>query len=114
MVQFLSLINRSPVQNVLTMEKQIDQVDEILKKLGTKIDYSDLFRRVKIVGSLWILIALVMYGMCIERILNRNAYFGLPIKILTLFNVVYMTNTQSIVLYDYNTVIVYVNSESID
>ncbi|CAD1469327.1 unnamed protein product, partial [Heterotrigona itama] len=98
--------------NVLTMEKQIDEVDEILKKLGTKIDYSDLFRHVKIVGSLWILIALIICGMCTERIINRNTFFSLPVEILIIFNFFYMTNTQSIVLYDYNTVILYVNNKS--
>lgn len=85
--------------------EQIDRVDENLKNLGIEIDYRCLFRHVKIVGSFWLLNAIIILGIYIAWVVRT-----IPPSYSSTFTYMYITSVQSIVLYDYNTAILYVEN----
>lgn len=93
-------------QNALRLMEQIDRVDENLKNLGIEIDYRRLSRHVKIVGSFWLLNAIIILGIFIAWIVRTT----IPLSCSSTFTYIYITNAQSIVLYDYNTAILYVKN----
>ena len=90
-------------QNALRLMEQIDRVDENLKNLGLEIDHRRLSRHVKIVGSFWLLNAIIILGIFIAWAVRT-----IPLSCSSTFTYIYITNAQSIVLYDYNTAILYV------
>ncbi|XP_033351081.1 uncharacterized protein LOC117234204 [Bombus vosnesenskii] len=94
-------------KNVSALIKQIDKVDEHLKKLGIEIDYRSLHRHITIIGSFWLLNAVVESAVFI-KILIQNLL--LPWTALIVFIYCYITNAQSIVLYEYNTTIYWLGS----
>ncbi|KAK9299916.1 hypothetical protein QLX08_007219 [Tetragonisca angustula] len=94
-------------KNALALVKQIDKVDETLKKLGIKIDYGNLFHHVKIIGFFWLLNVAILYGMFIEWIVQKRPLLYL---MSSTFIYIYITNAQSVVLYDYNATIFWLKS----
>ncbi|XP_043589027.1 uncharacterized protein LOC122570593 [Bombus pyrosoma] len=94
-------------KNASALVKQMDKVDEHLKKLGIEIEYRSLFRHITIVGSFWLLNAVVTSAIFI-KILIQNI-LSPPAAFIT-FAYCYITNAQSVVLYDYNTAIYWLGS----
>ncbi|CAD1469095.1 unnamed protein product, partial [Heterotrigona itama] len=93
-------------KNALALVKQMDKVDKSLKKLGITIDYNNLFHHVKIIGFFWLLNAVIIYGMFMKWMVQNSPSFLISSTIVY----VYMTNAQSIVLYDYNATIFWLKS----
>ncbi|XP_043507177.1 uncharacterized protein LOC122527243 isoform X2 [Frieseomelitta varia] len=93
-------------KNALRLMEQIDRVDENLKNLGIEIDYRRLSRHVKIVGSFWLLNAIIILGIFIAWVVRTI----IPLSCSSTFTYIYITNAQSIVLYDYNTAIFWLGS----
>ncbi|XP_043589111.1 uncharacterized protein LOC122570622 [Bombus pyrosoma] len=94
-------------KNASALIKQMDKVDEHLKKLGIEIDYRSLFRHITIVGSFWLLNAVVTFAIFI-KILIQKLLPPMPTYITFIF--CYITNAQSVVLYDYNTAMYWLGS----
>ncbi|XP_024225923.1 uncharacterized protein LOC112213456 [Bombus impatiens] len=94
-------------KNVSTLIKQIDKVDEYLKKLGSEIEYRSLHRHITIVGSFWLLNAVVESAVFI-KILIQNLLPPWTALIVLIY--CYITNAQSVVLYEYNTTIYWLGS----
>ncbi|XP_033351098.1 uncharacterized protein LOC117234218 [Bombus vosnesenskii] len=94
-------------KDVSALIKQIDKVDEHLKKLGIEIEYRSLHRHITIVGSFWLLNAVVTSVIFI-KILIQNFLESLA-EFIT-FDYFYITNAQSVVLYEYNTAIYWLGS----
>ncbi|XP_060813632.1 uncharacterized protein LOC132905908 isoform X1 [Bombus pascuorum] len=94
-------------KNVLAMMNQIDKVDVRLKKLGVEIEYRSLLRHITIVGSFWLLNAVVTSAIFI-KILIQNLLP--PLIAYLIFIECYISSAQSIVLYDYNTAIYWLGS----
>ncbi|CAD1469328.1 unnamed protein product, partial [Heterotrigona itama] len=92
-------------KNALRLMEQIDRVDENLKNLGIEIDHRCLFRHVKIVGSFWLLNAIIILGIFITWIVRT-----IPLLYFPTLTYIYITNAQSVVLYDYNTAIFWLGS----
>ncbi|KAK1133339.1 hypothetical protein K0M31_011154 [Melipona bicolor] len=95
-------------KNVSMLIKQIDKVDENLKSVGIKIDYHNLFNHVIIVGFFWILNATIIYGIFLQWIIQQNPNLD---AILATICYTYVTNAQSVILYEYNAAILYENSK---
>ncbi|XP_043507159.1 uncharacterized protein LOC122527230 [Frieseomelitta varia] len=94
-------------KNVSMLIKQIDEVDENLRSLGVKIDYHNLFHRVIIVGSIWILNATIIYGILLQCIVQKTP--NLEVIFVTICYT-YITNAQSVILYEYNAAIFWLGS----
>ncbi|XP_043589025.1 uncharacterized protein LOC122570590 [Bombus pyrosoma] len=94
-------------KNASALIKQMDKVDEHLKKLGIEIEYRSLFRHITIVGSFWLLNAAVASGIFIKIVIQKLLP---PLTAFITFNYCYITNAQSVVLYDYNTAIYWLGS----
>ncbi|XP_033351076.1 uncharacterized protein LOC117234197 [Bombus vosnesenskii] len=94
-------------KNVSALIKQIDKVDEHLKKLGIEIEYRSLHRHITIVGSFWLLNAVVESAIFIKILIHNILQ---PPEAFITFVLYYITNAQSVVLYDYNTAIYWLGS----
>ncbi|KAK9309199.1 hypothetical protein QLX08_001142 [Tetragonisca angustula] len=94
-------------KNVSMLRKRIDKVDENLRSLGVKIDYHNLFRRVLIVGSFWILNATIICGILLQWIIEKNPDFN---EISYAICYTCITNAQSVILYEYNAAIFWLGS----
>ena len=77
-------------------------MDELLKKLGIEIEYRTLHRHITIVGSFWLLNVVVESAIFIMML---TQYSVTPLEVFITFVYYYITNAQSVVLYDYNTAI---------
>lgn len=86
----------------MTLIERIDKVDEIFKELGIKIEYRSLYRHMMIVGSFWLLNAVVVLALFTKMLIQHSA---LHTTTLLVFIYCYITNAQSIILYDYNTAV---------
>lgn len=86
----------------MTLIERIDKVDEIFKELGIDIEYRSLFRHTMIVGSLWLLNAVIIFALFIKMLIQHSALYTTTFLI---FIYCYFTNAQSIILYDYNTAV---------
>ena len=79
-----------------------------MKNLGIKTDYSNLFHHVKI-GFFWLLNVAIIYGIFIKWMVQKH----LPLSLISsTFIYIYITNAQSVVLYDYNATILYESNEN--
>ncbi|XP_050586043.1 uncharacterized protein LOC126920127 [Bombus affinis] len=94
-------------KNVSALIKQIDKVDERLKKLGIEIEYRSLLRHITIVGSFWLLNAVVESAIFIKMLIQNSLA---PMEAFITFAYYYITNAQSVILYDYNTAIYWLGS----
>ncbi|XP_071859619.1 uncharacterized protein [Bombus fervidus] len=94
-------------KNVSALMNQIDKVDERLKKLGVEIEYRSLLRHITIVGSFWLLNALVTSAIFIKILIQEILS---PPEAFIIFAYYYITNARSVVLYDYNTAIYWLGS----
>lgn len=86
----------------MALTKRIDKVDKIFKELGIEIEYRSLFRHMMIVGSFWLLNAVIIFALFIKMLIQHSALYTITFII---FIYCYITNAQSIILYDYNTAV---------
>ncbi|XP_071859798.1 uncharacterized protein [Bombus fervidus] len=100
------IIGQYQSKNAMTLIQRIDKVDEIFKELGIEIEYRSLFRHMMIVGSFWLLNAVIIFALFVKMLIQHALYT----TIFLLFIYCYITNVQSIILYDYNTAIYWLGS----
>ncbi|XP_076477521.1 uncharacterized protein LOC117158884 [Bombus vancouverensis nearcticus] len=101
------IIGQYQSKNATTLIERIDKVDKIFKELGIEIEYRSLFRRMMIVGSFWLLNAVIIFALFIKMLIQRSALYTTAFLI---FIYCYITNAQSIILYDYNTAVYWLGS----
>ncbi|XP_043507184.1 uncharacterized protein LOC122527246 [Frieseomelitta varia] len=102
----VAIIGLYQSKNALALVKQINQVDENLRNMGIKIDYHNLFRHVKIIGCFWLLDATIICGIFLKRILRNLSI----ISIMVIGSYIFVTNANSIILYDYNVAVYWLGS----
>ncbi|XP_043590583.1 uncharacterized protein LOC122571204 [Bombus pyrosoma] len=101
------IIGQYQSKNALTLIERIDKVDEIFKELGIEIEYRSLFRHMMIVGSFWLLNAVIIFALFTKMLIHHSALYTTT---LLIFIYCYITNAQSIILYDYNTAVYWLGS----
>lgn len=93
------------VQDMIALRNRIDRVDENLKEIGIEIEYQSVYRKVKITGLIWLIHWIILIGLFSNFVLKYKKRIS---EIIITFSYVYITNVESLALYDYDIFIQYV------
>lgn len=93
------------VQDMIALRNRIDRVDENLKEIGIEIEYQSVYRKVKITGLIWLIHWIILIGLFSNFVLKFKKRIS---EIIITFSYVYITNVESLALYDYDIFIQYV------
>lgn len=90
---------------MIALRNRIDRVDENLKEIGIEIEYQSVYRKVKITGLIWLIHWIILMGLFSNFVLKYKKRIS---EIIITFSYVYITNVESLALYDYDIFIQYV------